>query len=118
MNVFQQAICAVLLWRVLRSLQVPGAWLGAALWALHPVQVESVARVAEMKNTQSCVFYLLTILFFVRWCKTTSLEGRTGAGWNYGFTLIFAALAATPSTTRSKTGRSTYRRDPAQQHWP
>src|SRR6201998_105965 len=33
-------------------------------------------------------------------------------------TLIFFAFAATPSTTLSYTGRSTYRRDPAQQHWP
>src|SRR5277367_3352339 len=34
MNVFQQAACAVVLWRVLRQLQIPGAWLGAALWTL------------------------------------------------------------------------------------
>ena len=99
-NVLQQAICAVLLWRVLRSLQVPGAWLGAALWALHPVQVESVAWISEMKNTQSCVFYLLTILFFVRWLKARDLDGRTGAGWDYGLTLLFAALAmASKSST-------------------
>jgi hypothetical protein len=99
-NVFQQAMGTVLLWRVLRSLRVPGAWLGAALWALHPVQVESVAWISEMKNTQSCVFYLLTILFFVRWLKARDLDGRTGAGWNYGLTLLFAALAmASKSST-------------------
>ena len=73
-NVFMHGACAVLLWRVLRSLQVPGAWLGAALWALHPVQVESVAWITEMKNTQSGLFYLLSILFFVRWLKAKDLK--------------------------------------------
>jgi tetratricopeptide (TPR) repeat protein len=97
-NVFQHAACAVLLWRVLRGLQVPGAWLGAALWALHPVQVESVAWISEMKNTQSCFFYLLTILFFVRWLKTGE-DPRRG-DWNYALTLACAALAmASKSST-------------------
>ena len=81
--------CAVLLWRVLRSLQVPGAWLGAALWALHPVQVESVAWITEMKNTQSGLFFLLSILFFVRWLRARGLDGRTGGGWNYGVNFAF-----------------------------
>src|SRR5580658_2070288 len=66
-NLALHAACAVLLWRVLLSLQIPGAWLGAALWALHPVQVETAAWISEMKNTQSCLFYLLTVLFFVKW---------------------------------------------------
>ena len=92
--------CAVLLWRVLRSLQVPGAWLGAALWALHPVQVESVAWITEMKNTESGLFFLLSILFFVRWLRARDLDGRTGGGWNYALTLLFAALAmASKSST-------------------
>jgi len=99
-NVLLHGACAVLLWRVLRSLQIPGAWLGAALWALHPVQVESVAWISEMKNTQSCLFYLLTLLFFVRWLKARDLDGRTGGGWNYALTLIFTALAmASKSST-------------------
>jgi tetratricopeptide (TPR) repeat protein len=97
-NVFQHAACAILLWRVLRGLQVPGAWLGATLWALHPLQVESVAWISEMKNTQSCVFYLLTILFFVRWLKKGETQKR--GDWNYALTLIFAALAmASKSST-------------------
>jgi tetratricopeptide (TPR) repeat protein len=67
LNVLLHAVSAILLWRVLRLLQVRGAWLGAALWALHPVMVQSVAWVTELKNAQSCVFYLLSILFFLKW---------------------------------------------------
>ena len=65
---------ALLLWRVLLRLRVPGAWLGAALWALHPVQVESVAWICELKNTQSAVFFLAAIYCWARW-----LEGDSGA---------------------------------------
>jgi hypothetical protein len=48
---------------------VQGAWLGAALWALDSVEVESVAWIGEMKNTESGLFFLLSILFFVRWLR-------------------------------------------------
>jgi tetratricopeptide (TPR) repeat protein len=67
LNIFLHAASAILLWRVLQVLRVRGAWLGAALWALHPVMVQSVAWVTELKNTQSCVFYLVSILFFLKW---------------------------------------------------
>jgi tetratricopeptide (TPR) repeat protein len=99
-NILLHAACALLLWRVLRRLRVQGAWLGAALWALHPVGVESVAWITEMKNTESCVFFLLSILFFVRWLRAKEFDGQTGAGWNYALTLLFAALAmASKSST-------------------
>ncbi len=99
-NVFMHAACAVALWRVLRSLSVPGAWLGAALWALHPVQVESVAWITELKNTQSGLFFLLTILFFVRWVKAGQSGGPPQSGRDYALTLIFAAMAiASKSST-------------------
>ena len=69
LNIFLHAASAILFWRVLRQLGVRGAWLGAALWGLHPVMVQSVAWVTELKNTQSCLFYLLSIFFFLRWQK-------------------------------------------------
>ena len=99
-TVLLHGACAVMLWRVLRLLQVSGAWLGAALWALHPVMVESVAWITEMKNTESGLFFLLSILFFLRWLGPKDSDGPTGASWSYALTLIFAALAmASKSST-------------------
>src|SRR5271165_1772169 len=98
-NVLMHGACVLLLWRVLRHLRVQGAWLGAALWALHPVEVESVAWITELKNTESGLFFLLSILFFVRWLKAKDLDGTTGGGWNYALTLFFAALAMASKST-------------------
>jgi tetratricopeptide (TPR) repeat protein len=67
LNVLLHAGSAILLWQVLRHLSIRGAWLGAALWALHPVMVQSVAWVTELKNTQSGLFYLLSIFCFLKW---------------------------------------------------
>jgi protein O-mannosyl-transferase len=99
-NVLMHGASALVLWQVLRNLQVSGAWLGAALWALHPVEVESVAWISELKNTQSGLFYLLSILFFVRWLRARRLNIRTSNDWNYTLTVFFAALAmASKSST-------------------
>jgi tetratricopeptide (TPR) repeat protein len=105
LNVLMHAASAVLLWRVLRQLEVSGAWLGAALWSLHPVMVQSVAWVTELKNTQSCLFYLLSIFFFLKWeeeqldqagAASRPLQWRTGDGHSlmlFAISLFCFALA-------------------------
>ncbi len=91
-NVFLLGASAVVLWKILQTLRVPGAWLGAALWALHPVQVESVAWATELKNTQSGLFYLLAILLFVKGLNASDHEVRKISRKD-ALVLLFAVLA-------------------------
>jgi Flp pilus assembly protein TadD len=65
-NVLLHAVNAALLWMVLLRLAVPGAWFIAALFGLHPLQVESVAWITEIKNLLSGCFYLLSVWAYLR----------------------------------------------------
>ncbi len=67
LNVGVHAANAVLLWRVLRRLSIPGAWFAGLIFLIHPTHVESVAWVSECKNTLSTLFGLLSILAWFRY---------------------------------------------------
>ncbi len=70
LNILLHATSACLLCLVLRRFFKAGSAapaLAAFLFALHPVYVESVAWIAEQKNTLSTVFYLLAALTYLRW---------------------------------------------------
>ena len=68
-NLFLHLLNCLLLWRLLLRLQVPGALLIAAVFAVHPLHVESVAWIIERKDLLSGLFYLGAVLAWLRFVE-------------------------------------------------
>ncbi|MFP6621677.1 MAG: tetratricopeptide repeat protein [Pirellulaceae bacterium] len=91
-NILLHAFNAILLWKILRFLQVPGAFLAGLLFALHPVHVESVAWITERKNTLSGCFYLLSAWCYLRCMLAPDGQKHVGKLYALSLLLFIAAL--------------------------
>ena len=95
LNILLHICNACLIWLVLARLKIPGSWLGAAIFALHPVQVESVAWISEVKNLLMGFFFLLTLL---TWTEFVDSQGRRRMVL-YAIALLCCALALAAKST-------------------
>jgi tetratricopeptide (TPR) repeat protein len=115
-NVGFHALGAVFLWRVLKQLKIPAAWLGAALFAVHPVTVETTVWIAELKNTLSWALFMLAWMLYLDFDAVVAAEaslrrdtlesltatmrsGQSKKWWLYGFSIAIFVLALLSKTT-------------------
>jgi protein O-mannosyl-transferase len=90
-NILLHAFSALLLFKILERLEIPGAWLAAAVFALHPVQVESVAWLVELKNTLSGFFFFAAIYVYLQFDQSRNK-------WAYLLALLFFLLGLLAKT--------------------
>jgi tetratricopeptide (TPR) repeat protein len=108
-NVALHALNTWVLWRLLRNLQVPGAYLAAAVFAIHPINVESVAWISERKNVLSGLLFLLALTAYLRWVGLTTIsDSKAGehsphhaSRWWYSLALALFVLALLAKTVTS-----------------
>jgi len=84
-NLVFHAVNAVLVWHVLLRWRVPAAFLAAAIFAVHPLNVETAAWVAQRKGLVCMLFMLTSMLLWQRFLD------RGGRGWQVGSAVAFLA---------------------------
>jgi tetratricopeptide (TPR) repeat protein len=92
-NVLLHALNAFLIGVLLARLSVPGAWLAAVIFAVHPVHVESVAWITELKNVLSGFFFLSAFIVYLRFMNGAAHRWRF-----YGFALFLFVCALLSKT--------------------
>ena len=89
----------LLLWRLLRRLGVPGAWFAAAVFAVHPLHVESVVWVIGRKDILATLFYLSSVLAYIRFTEMPR-GGRRGGQYLLAVALfVFGLLSKSIAIT-------------------
>ena len=79
-NIVLHLLNSLLVWRLMMRLRVPGAAIIGAVFAVHPLHVESVAWIIERKDVLSALFYLSAVLVWMRFNEAPRL-------WRYVLTL-------------------------------
>ena len=93
-NLLLHGLVSVLLWQVLKRLEVRAAWLAGALFALHPVNVMSVAWMTELKNTLSGALVLGAAWAYLRFAGLGVYESRTRPGADCRYAMLALGLFA------------------------
>ena len=97
-NILIHIFNAILVWFLLRQLSVPGSFLAAIIFAVHPVHVESVAWISELKNVLSGLFYLLAVLAYLKFNPLNSNKTASNAQWFYRLSVFFFICALLSKT--------------------
>lgn len=84
-------VAALLVWRILFALAIPGGFLAALVFAVHPVNVESVAWIAQRKEALAMVFFLWSILLYVY--AEEEKRRRGDLRWRELWSLVLAKFA-------------------------
>jgi protein O-mannosyl-transferase len=95
LNILLHCTSALLLVRIFRQLEIPGAWLAAGIFALHPIQVESVAWISELKNLLSGVFYFWSLSVYLKFDRSRNLAFYVAALVIFGLGLMSKTVIAT-----------------------
>ena len=92
-NVVLHILGALAFWRLLHVMKLPGAWLGGLLFAIHPVCIESVTWVSELK-------FLLSATSFVKFDEAVGAgtQGSSRATRDYVLAIVFFLLAMLAKT--------------------
>jgi len=93
LNISLHVLSALLFYSCLRRLNVPGALLASAVFALHPIQVESVAWMTELKNTLSTAFFLAAALAYLRFDERRDARSYAIAGVCFGAAILSKTVA-------------------------
>jgi tetratricopeptide (TPR) repeat protein len=91
-NLLLHAVNAVLVWAILRYLKIPGAWLAGLVFAIHPVNVATVAWVSEQKNTLSMLFYAVAIRLYLQFDETSDWRWYA-VSWSAFWLALFSKTA-------------------------